>query len=108
LHGAVQSITVDGCPATHTAIAELKKGGVLRSETKVWTSKYLNNIIEQDHRRVKQRLYPVLDFKSLERFSLECEEGKIHRRDAESAEGAQRKTCHLLLCASSVSSASLR
>jgi transposase-like protein len=65
LHGAPQSITMDGYPATHTAIAELKKGGVLRSETKVWTSKYLNNIIEQDHRRVKRRLYPMLGFKSL-------------------------------------------
>jgi putative transposase len=63
-HGAPKSITLDGYPATHTAIAELKKGGVLRPETKVWTSKYLNNIIEQDHRRVKQRLYPMLGFKS--------------------------------------------
>ena len=25
----------------------------------------MNNIIEQDHRRVKQRLYPMLGFKSL-------------------------------------------
>jgi len=61
-HGAPKSITLDGYPATHTAIAELKKGGVLRPEAKVWTSKYLNNIIEQDHRRVKQRLYPMLGF----------------------------------------------
>jgi transposase-like protein len=37
---------------------------LLRLETKVWTSKYLNNIVEQDHRRVKQRLYPMLGFKS--------------------------------------------
>ena len=37
---------------------------MLRLETKVWTSKYLNNIVEQDHRRVKQRLYPMLGFKS--------------------------------------------
>ncbi len=37
--------------------------GVLRIETKVWTSKYLNNIVEQDHRRVKQRVYPMLGFK---------------------------------------------
>lgn len=29
-----------------------------------WTSKYLNNIVEQDHRRVKQRLYPMLGFKN--------------------------------------------
>ncbi len=62
-HGAPQSITLDGYPATHIAIAELKKGGVLRPETKVWTSKYLNNVIEQDHRRVKQRVYPMLGFK---------------------------------------------
>ena len=27
------------------------------------TSKYLNNLIEQDHRRVKQRYYPMLGFK---------------------------------------------
>jgi hypothetical protein len=50
-------------PATHAAVAELKNGGVLCQETKIWTSKYLNNIIEQDHRRVKQRIYPVLGFK---------------------------------------------
>jgi transposase-like protein len=62
-HGAPRSITLDGSSATHTAVAELKKGGVLRPETKVWTSKYLNNIIEQDHRRVKQRVYPMLGFK---------------------------------------------
>jgi putative transposase len=62
--GAAQSITLDGYPATHTAIAELKKAGVLRPETKVWTSKYLNNLIEQDHRRVKQRIYPMLGLKS--------------------------------------------
>jgi transposase-like protein len=63
-HGAPERITLDGYPATHAAIAELKKDGLLRLETKVWTSKYLNNIIEQDHRRVKQRLYPMLGFKN--------------------------------------------
>jgi transposase-like protein len=63
-HGAPEKITLDGYPATHAAIAELKKEGLLRLETKVWTSKYLNNIVEQDHRRVKQRLYPMLGFKS--------------------------------------------
>ena len=62
-HGVPEKITLDGYPATHTAIAELKQDGVLRLETKIWTSKYLNNIIEQDHRRVKQRLYPMLGFK---------------------------------------------
>jgi transposase-like protein len=63
-HGAPERITLDGYPATHAAIAELKKDGLLRLETKVWTSKYLNNLVEQDHRRVKQRLYPMLGFKN--------------------------------------------
>jgi transposase-like protein len=61
-HSAPARITLDGYPATHTAIAELKMDGVLHIETKVWTSKYLNNIVEQDHRRVKQRVYPMLGF----------------------------------------------
>jgi transposase-like protein len=37
--------------------------GVLPAQTLVRTSKYLNNMIEQDHRRVKQRCYPMLGFK---------------------------------------------
>jgi transposase-like protein len=65
-HGPSKKITVDGYPATHTAISELKAEEILPQETKVRTSKYLNNLIEQDHRRVKQRLYPMLGFK---RFS---------------------------------------
>jgi transposase-like protein len=36
---------------------------VIRPEAKGWTSEYLNNLIEQDHRRVKQRIYPMLGFK---------------------------------------------
>ena len=63
-HGAPERITLDGYPATHAAVAELKKEGVLSPETKVRTSKYLNNLIEQDHRRVKQRIYPMLGFKN--------------------------------------------
>ena len=37
---------------------------------KVRTSKYLNNIIEQDHRRVKQRIYPMLGFKNFENATV--------------------------------------
>ena len=69
-HGAPERITLDGYPASHTAVAELKQEGVLLSETKVWTSKYLNNIIEQDHRRVKQRIYPMLGFKKCDNAAV--------------------------------------
>ena len=32
----------------------------------VRSCKYLNNVIEQDHRRIKQRLRPMLGFKRFE------------------------------------------
>jgi transposase-like protein len=63
-HGTPEKITLDGYPATHAAVAEIKESGVLRPEARVRTSKYLNNLMEQDHRRVKQRIYPMVGFKS--------------------------------------------
>src|SRR5499426_67991 len=62
-HQVPEKITLDGYQATHQAVAELKIEGVLPTQTEVRTSKYLNNIIEQDHRRIKQRYYPMLGFK---------------------------------------------
>lgn len=43
---------------------------MLRLETKLWTSKYLIDIIEQDHRRVKQRGYPMLGFKNFKNATI--------------------------------------
>jgi transposase-like protein len=61
---APEKITLDGSQASHQAVAELKAEGVLPAQTLVRTNKYLNNMIEQDHRRVKQRCYPMLWFKA--------------------------------------------
>ena len=58
-------ITLDAYAASHRAVAELKSNGELPKRVPVRTSKYLNNLIEQDHRRVKQRLRPMLGLKSL-------------------------------------------
>jgi transposase-like protein len=44
--------------------AELKAEGSLPAQTLVRTSKYLNNLIEQDHRKTPQRCYPMLGFKT--------------------------------------------
>jgi transposase-like protein len=63
-HVTPETITLGGHPAAHAAVAELKKGGVLRPGTKVWASRHLNNLVEQDHRRAKQRLHPMLGFES--------------------------------------------
>ena len=62
-HEAPAKITLDGYEASHQAIADLKRTSIIPDETLVRTSKYLNNIIEQDHRRIKQRIRPMLGFK---------------------------------------------
>jgi transposase-like protein len=60
--------------ASHRAVADLKGSGELPKRVKVRSCKYLNNIVEQDHRRVKQRLGPMLGLKSfpMARWSSEA------------------------------------
>ena len=41
----------------------MKDDGELPRRVTVRSSQYLNNLIEQDHRRVKQRIVPMLGFK---------------------------------------------
>ena len=62
-NAAPAKITLDGYEASHQAVADLKAEGVLPIGVEVRTSKYLNNLIGQDYRRVKQRYYPMLGFK---------------------------------------------
>ena len=57
-------ITLDAYAASHRAVADLKETGELPRRVRVRSSKYLNNVIEQDHRRVKGRLRPMLGLKS--------------------------------------------
>jgi transposase-like protein len=57
------TITLDGYAASHRAVREMKADGELNGDTKVRSSKYLNNLIEQDHRGVKSRLDPMLGLK---------------------------------------------
>jgi transposase-like protein len=68
--GAPQKMTLEGSAASHEAIGELQKEGVLPADLIVRTSKYLNNLIEQDHRRVKQRVRPMLGFKRFAHAAL--------------------------------------
>src|ERR1700740_1067340 len=58
-----QTITLDGYAASHRAVRELKADRSLPANTKLRSSKYLNNLIEQDHRSVKQRIAVMLGFK---------------------------------------------
>jgi transposase-like protein len=46
--------------------------GSRRTFPRVWvrSSQYLNNLIEQDHRRVKQRIRPMLGFKRFDHAAI--------------------------------------
>jgi transposase-like protein len=57
------TITLDGYAASHRAVREMQADGQLAAVTKLRSSKYLNNLIEQDHRGVKLRIGPMLGFK---------------------------------------------
>ena len=63
-------ITLDAYAASHRAVAELQAQGELPKRVRVRSCKYLNNIIEQDHRRIKQRLRPMLGLKNLKNAAV--------------------------------------
>jgi transposase-like protein len=65
-----QTITLDGYAASHRAVRELKADGSLPAETKLRSTKYLNNLIEQDHRSVKQRVAVMLGFKQFRNAAI--------------------------------------
>ena len=66
-HGDPLSITLDAYAASHRAVAQLQEEGEIHYEKmRVRSCQYLNNIVEQDHRRIKQRLYPMLGLKNFE------------------------------------------
>ena len=59
-----RTITVDKNAAYPRAVTEMKADGELWRRSKLRQVKYLNNIVEQDHRRVKRLVRPGLGFAS--------------------------------------------
>ncbi len=60
-------ITLDGYQASHRAAKEVLDEHSAKNQCKIRSSKYLNNLIEQDPRSIKLRLGPMLGFKSFRR-----------------------------------------
>jgi transposase-like protein len=58
------SITLDGYAASHRALREMPNESKAWKHTKLRSSKYLNNLIEQDHRGIKFWIRPMLGFKN--------------------------------------------
>ena len=69
-HATPRVITLDAYAASHRAISELKSVGELPRRVRIRSSRYLNNVVEQDHRRIKQRIRPMLGFKRFETAAI--------------------------------------
>ena len=57
-----RTITVDKNPAYPKAVTEMKQNAELWRRSRLRRVKYLNNIVEQDHRRIKRLIRPGLGF----------------------------------------------
>ena len=62
LHGVPEKITIDKSGANTAAVLSIQADSGLSLELR--QSKYLNNIVEQDHRAVKRITRPMLGFKT--------------------------------------------
>jgi transposase-like protein len=61
-HGTPVKITIDGTGANSAAIEDYNEEHNTEVETR--QVKYLNNVVEQDHRAIKRRVRPMMGFKS--------------------------------------------
>lgn len=63
-------ITLDGYAASNRAVRELPEQSLRWKDTRLGASRYLNNMVEQDHRGVKSRIRPMLGFKVFDRAAV--------------------------------------
>jgi hypothetical protein len=73
-------ITLDAYATSHRAVRELKSEGRLPRRVRVRSSKYLNNMIEQDNRRIKQRTRPMLGFKRFDNAAVTISGIELYRK----------------------------
>ena len=62
LHGVPEKITIDKSGANTAAIQSIQADSGVDIEMR--QSKYLNNLVEQDHRAIKRIVRPMLGFKN--------------------------------------------
>lgn len=66
-HGEPEMVTIDKSGANTAALTTLNADKPDEESITIRQNKYLNNLIEQDHRRIKRRIRPMLGFKNFRR-----------------------------------------
>ncbi|WP_447873278.1 IS6 family transposase [Serratia fonticola] len=68
--GAPAIVTIDKSGANTAALTTLNADKPEEETITVRQNKYLNNLVEQDHRNIKRRIRPMLGFKSFRRAQM--------------------------------------
>ncbi len=66
-HGKPAVVTIDKSGANKAAVMTLNVSLLRNEAIVIRQNKYLNNLVEQDHRAIKRRTRPMLGFKSFRR-----------------------------------------
>ncbi|MBX9488592.1 IS6 family transposase [Yersinia enterocolitica] len=66
-HGEPEIVTIDKSGANRAALTTLNANKPEEERMTIRQSKYLNNLIEQNHRNIKRRIRSILGFKSFRR-----------------------------------------
>ncbi|MGJ3356007.1 IS6 family transposase [Providencia sp. Je.9.19] len=66
-HGEPEVVTIDKSGANASALTTLNTNKPEKERMLIRQSKYLNNLVEQDHRNIKRLIRPMLGFKSFRR-----------------------------------------
>ncbi|WP_418347310.1 IS6 family transposase [Serratia fonticola] len=66
-HGEPEVVTIDKSGANTAALTTLNADKPEEETITVRQNKYLNNLVEQDHRNIKRRIRPMLGFNSFRR-----------------------------------------
>jgi putative transposase len=81
-NGAPETVTVDKSGANLAVLQAIN--AERETPIKVWQNKYLNNVVEQDHRAIKRIVQP----NGLQEFPLRAHHPVRHRADEHDQEGA--------------------
>jgi hypothetical protein len=92
-------VTLDGHAASHRALRLLREEDPKWQSVVVRSCRYLNNIVEQDHRAIKRRCQPMLGFKSVETAAVTLSgielAHRIHKQQFNCALGQPRRNLSL-------------
>jgi transposase-like protein len=90
-----RKVNLDGNAASHRALRLLRKQDPRWRSVVVRSRRYLNNIVEQDHRAIKRRCAPMLGLKSFRTASITLAgvelAHRIHKRQFSIGGGNQKR-----------------